>query len=185
MIPLIFYVVAAFGIAYIVGHATITFPIRSLLWRFHLWFGECTTCKGAASGFVIPANEQGLVFLYRCKRCGAVSHPLSKIQVFRVLIELAECPACLGFWIGLSVGVAAVLVDWTIPFMNWLGPKWLDPLWLAIFTSGANFILGRLTGLIPPKQPLEVVIPGLIVGAGPVPPNQPEPSEAQEEEKKP
>lgn len=57
----------------------------------------------------------------------------------RLFVELLECPACLGFWIG---GVTGVVL-----YVN--GPLPLPFVAIAPFyTSGANFLLGRATGLI-------------------------------------
>lgn len=84
--PLIVYVVAAFGLAYIVGHSKISLPVREWIARTKLaWF-----------------------------------------------LELIECPACLGFWIGLVASF-------------FLGTNWF--VW-ALFTSGSNFLLGKFSGLI-------------------------------------
>jgi hypothetical protein len=51
------------------------------------------------------------------------------------IIELIECPACLGTWIGAIYGLA-------------FQPLWCPWWMLALFTAGSNFTLGRLTGLI-------------------------------------
>lgn len=51
------------------------------------------------------------------------------------VVDLIECPACLGFWEGLVYG-------WV------MRGQFLDGLWLGCVTSGSNFLLGRLTNLI-------------------------------------
>lgn len=49
----------------------------------------------------------------------------------RWIVELVECPACLGFWLGL------------------VAPQQIVPrLVFGFFICGTSFILGRLTGLI-------------------------------------
>lgn len=94
---LVFYVVAAFGFAYIVGHAVVSRSIREALWE---------------AGEVAP--------------------------IVRWLVALVECPACLGFWVGLFVGL----------YLGW-GPSALA---LALFTSGSNLLLGKLTRLMPSQS---------------------------------
>lgn len=56
------------------------------------------------------------------------------------LLELIECAACAGFWIG----AAFALCD---PVAFHITSPWQSILVGAAF-SGTNFILGRLTGLI-------------------------------------
>lgn len=90
---LAFYTVAAFGLAYVVGHSVISRPVREVI---ALW-----------------------------------SEPL---------ITLIECPACLGWWVGLGAGIGLALAGRL---------AWALILALAFYTAGANFILGRATGLIP------------------------------------
>lgn len=53
-----------------------------------------------------------------------------------VLVALLECPACLGFWIGLVSGLLGI-----VP---------LHPLLLALYTSGAMLALGRATRIMAP-----------------------------------
>lgn len=91
---LLFYSIACFGLAYILGFSTITFQVRKWL----------------------------------AARRGAP----------RLILALIECPACLGFWTGLFLGL-----------------HWHDPITWALFTCGSNFILARLTGLILPWEQYE------------------------------
>lgn len=70
-----------------------------------------------------------------------VREALAKSPVTMILVLLLECPACLGFWIG----VAAVAFN--------LDPLDLRPtIWNAIyfglFTSGINLFLALRSGLI-------------------------------------
>lgn len=58
----------------------------------------------------------------------------------RTIVELVECPACFGFWTGLAVGSYLALAHHA-PFGV--------PFGVACYTTGANFLLGRVTGLIP------------------------------------
>jgi hypothetical protein len=63
--------------------------------------------------------------------------------MWRWLVMLIECPACLGFWIGLFVGGACA------PLWPGENPLILAAVIGAFYTSGSNFLLGRLTGLMP------------------------------------
>jgi hypothetical protein len=58
-------------------------------------------------------------------------------------LSLLECPACLGWWIGLAAGTAWALTA------GGPGAPWLPPLAGAFYTAGSNFLLARLTGLMP------------------------------------
>jgi hypothetical protein len=92
-VVLFVYSFAAFGLAYIAGHARISLPIRQA-WQ-----------DAGLSAF---------------------------------LLELVECPACFGFWIGVGATVAAI----------WLGADTPLVALLPFYTSGSNYVLGRATGLI-------------------------------------
>ncbi len=95
MTQLVFYVLFAFGLAYVVGQSLI-----SLRWRILL----------------------------------AEKSPF--------LTSLIECPACLGFWIGVAGGFI------------WGPPDWFPSsriVWsmsLPFFTSATNYLLGRTTRLM-------------------------------------
>jgi hypothetical protein len=67
---------------------------------------------------------------------------LAKWHTAGWLLTLIECPACFGFWEGV---VAALLIltpglIGDVFFMNVIA-------W-ALFTSGSNFLLAKLTGLM-------------------------------------
>lgn len=62
------------------------------------------------------------------------------------LVLLLECPACLGFWTGLIIGLV-----WPASYIVILAP-W-PAVTLAFFTAGSNFLLGRATGLMPHPNP--------------------------------
>ena len=57
------------------------------------------------------------------------------------LLDLVECPACFGFWIGLATSIF-----WSSLFNAPFN------IMLPFYTSGANFLLGRLTGLVPKEE---------------------------------
>lgn len=85
--------IAAFGTAYIAGHAKISLFIRQ--WLFD-----------------------------------------TKFKPFRYLVELIECPACLGFWLG--------VIGWLVR----PNPTVSDALIAGCFVSGSNALLGFWSGLM-------------------------------------
>lgn len=112
MLGLLFYAVAAFGLAYIVGHSVISLPFRMA---------------------IDP---------------GADVH--TPRQVFCAwLLMLVECPACFGFWTGLFAGMLYAALDGPHYPQEGALAKALWAVGLALFTTGSNFILARLTSLIP------------------------------------
>lgn len=91
---LAFYTVAAFGLAYIVGHSRVSTGIREWL-----------------------------------------------VSRLPNVVELLQCPMCFGFWTGVIVGCFLDLgFEQRLEFMFALG----------LYTSGSNFLISRLTDLIPP-----------------------------------
>lgn len=98
LVALFVYTVSAFGLAWIVGHASISYKPR--LWLAKRW----------------PR-----------------------------LVELLECPGCSGFWIGtIASGAGALLFSDLVSISEGMAIGAVIPL----YTAGANYILGRLTGLI-------------------------------------
>ena len=97
-------------------------------------------------------------------KCVECDQPLSEIKqsarYFKWIVRLIECPACFGWWEGLTIGIAIVI--WTPPeivaILTPLRPFWLLPLYLGLSVAGSNFVLGRLTGLLPSKYQSEVLI---------------------------
>lgn len=61
--------------------------------------------------------------------------------LFLWFAQLLECPACLGFWIGL---VAVLTSTVTVPF----GPRWFAAMVLACATSGSNLLASKWVGLV-------------------------------------
>lgn len=57
----------------------------------------------------------------------------------RIFVMLIECPSCLGFWIGLLAG--------GLHPPQGFG-RFSFALLMGCYMSGANFILGKITGLI-------------------------------------
>lgn len=65
----------------------------------------------------------------------------STFPPLRWFVLLLECPACLGFWIGLVAGLLISEAE---------GVRYLLAAFaFACYTAGANFVLGKLTGLMP------------------------------------
>lgn len=61
------------------------------------------------------------------------------------LASLLECPACLGFWIGIAAVFTGVIhVPLDVPF----GPKWFAALLFACATSGSNLLASKWVGLV-------------------------------------
>lgn len=69
----------------------------------------------------------------------AVKKPLIPV-VTPWLVDLIECPACFGMWIGAAASFY-MPAPAALPWWAWL-------LVLGCATSGANFVVGRLTRLI-------------------------------------
>lgn len=67
-------------------------------------------------------------------------------RVLRFFLHLVECPACLGFWVALIVAFAIPDLAGELPLVP--GGALLRAISLAFYTAGANFLLGRATGLI-------------------------------------
>lgn len=59
--------------------------------------------------------------------------------VGQFFIQLVECPVCIGFWEGVATG-AFVYPE--------AMRRWVFMIALGLFTAGANFIIGRVTGLV-------------------------------------
>lgn len=122
---MIVYVLAAFGLAYIVGHATISLPFR-------VWIGgtpskeSLNVSAGMATPVIVPGKP------------GALG-PFGDF-----LCALIECPACFGFWTGVVSGAFTLVNPPPDIFFSW----WSWPIVLGCFTAGSNFVVSRLTRLI-------------------------------------
>ena len=115
---ILIYTVAMFGIAYVVGHSTISLPFRR-------WIGG------------IPAQFQADALELKQTKPPV---PGALGPFGDALCALIECPACLGFWLGLISGAFLVKPMDGFEAFNWV-------MLLAFYTSGSNFILARLTRL--------------------------------------
>lgn len=109
---LFFYTVAAFGLAYIVGHSAISLPFRMA---------------------VDPGPD--------------VNSPAKVFWAW--FLMLIECPACFGFWTGLFAGMLYAAMDGEQYPREGALARILFAVGLALYTTGSNFVLARLTSLIP------------------------------------
>lgn len=117
------YILAAFGFAFIVGYAKISLPLRAAL----------AMAERESRG---PRGER-------------IVWELPLVEPRRWLLDLLQCPACLGFWIG---GAFALADPGLFGAVVALGLDRLPMIVLVpifgLATSASNFILGALTGLI-------------------------------------
>lgn len=119
---LILYVFASFGIAFGLGYAKISLPLRNWLARIsdlHLVGDKIETAE-------------------------LIGYPKLVRFAARWLLALLECPACVAFWLGL-------ISVWT-PIVNVIPvggiPLWVMGPILGVTNMGAVLSLGMITGLI-------------------------------------
>ena len=125
MTRLLFFSIAVFGLCYVVGHARVSLAAREAL----AWAGGSPERVRGMSGLALVVSA-----------------------VFRFVLALIECPACLGFWLGFAGGV---LLPGLVPFELRPGgvpggiPATLaSALALGLFQCGAGYTLGTITGWI-------------------------------------
>lgn len=161
MTSLVILAFAVFGVCYIIGHSTISLPLRQLLADFQIWSHTeivCPLCRevndvsDATFGWKKAKGDN-----LECPDC----HQLSTIEYFvktedgrthfrmygphplHWLVSLVECPACLSVWLGGAFGVWA---SWG----SSIGELVLNATATATFCAGTSYTLARLTSLIPP-----------------------------------
>lgn len=81
---------------------------------------------------------------------------------FPLFVTMLECPACFGFWSGFITSfIAFLLVPFAFEFGTWKGGITLlqNPLALGVSTSGVNYLLARLTNLVPAEYPSQLDVP--------------------------
>lgn len=124
---LLFYTVFAFGVCWGIGGSPLTLPFRK---RLAYYAGESNLVEDGAT------------------ETAAAPSPLNRGAelTLRFFLHLVECPACLGFW--LAFAVAAAIPDFAGELPLAPGSAALRALSLAFYTAGANYLLGRATGLI-------------------------------------
>jgi hypothetical protein len=124
---MIAYLLAAFGLAFIIGHSKISLPFRRML-------GGTPALPANPLSFEFPEGRPGVPGKFG---------PLGDF-----LCELIECPACFGFWIGFTNGI--LILAGVNLFNIELAPgepsRFL-PIVLGCITSGVNFLGARATGL--------------------------------------
>ena len=147
------YTLAAFGLAYVVGHAKISRRIREILaGRMIAVCPVCGVKKHLRYAFPIPGDPDGGPGV--CSGTNeddaherAEFHPAFLSPTRGFVTELIECPACFGWWTGLVTGAVVALLD-----AGNLCPWWRGAIILAFYTAGTNFALARATGLTPNPQ---------------------------------
>lgn len=118
MLILALYFLAAFGLAFIVGQSKISHPFRVLI--------------GGAK------EDDGIDF-YDSKSQLNVPMPPLIPYLGPFLVSLAECPGCLGFWIGL---VSASTI-WDLAALPDIHPL-VKCVLFSQATAGSSFILNRI-----------------------------------------
>lgn len=121
MMSLALFWLASFGFAFVVGHSKISLPLRQ-------WLG------GWVEGSVVPDIEKGEVIGH------VITHKPAVRWVGPFLVALAECPGCLGWWLGLGAAFGGLV---TLPFSFWVSAAVL-----AFATSAVNLLLARWVGLV-------------------------------------
>lgn len=142
------YTIAAFGLAYIVGHAEIT-----LGWRTK-WAHSVRALDEYRCNVCVKANpiddEKTFHWLasevidhhgkIECPE-GGEAHDAGFVLLRHAddpfLLRLLECPACFGFWIGVMASPLFYPQSLQVAIL------------LPLYTAGANYMLGRLTGIVP------------------------------------
>lgn len=118
MTPFILYVFASFGFAFVLGYSKISLPLRSWLATY-----EKQT--------QLPWGDKW------------IDNPKVLRALVRWLLALLECPACVGFWLGLG-SILTPIVDF-VPIS--VSPYLLAP-FLGLTNLGACLALGMFVGLI-------------------------------------
>lgn len=178
MTDLLVIAIAAFGLAYVVGNAEITYSIRGFAWTFRWWKGHCGKCNSSCMGHTTAEEDAIEIDCPMCK--GKVNNIVHSPHYFQFLVRLVECPACFGWWIGLAIGIAVVIWKPTqlLATLSFMEPLWLLPLYTAFAVCGSNFILARIGGLLPAKYPttlyIEPTSPYKIAAHPPTNPKPPE-----------
>ncbi len=127
---MIVYTVAMFGLAYIVGHSTISLPFRT-------WLGGTPEKQMPSPGNYTNSltPRPGHIEPARPGKLG----PLGDF-----ICALIECPACFGFWCGVVFGFIGLIFP--PPELELIRYTW--PIVLGCYTAGSNYGLSRLTRLI-------------------------------------
>lgn len=98
-----FHVLVAFGFWYAVGHSKISEPLRESWVDWHFLTTGKVHCEGCQQDLDAQNAWDGRA--YRCPGCKAECIERPHKDPF--LLQLIECPACLGFWEGCAFGLIA------------------------------------------------------------------------------
>lgn len=121
MTQMLLFWLASFGFAFVVGHSKISLPLRQ-------WLG------GWVESSAVPDVSSGEVH-------GHITTHRPAVPVLGpFLVALAECPGCLGWWLG-AAAVSTGLVS--LPFSFWVSVAVC-----AFATSAVNLLLARWVGLV-------------------------------------
>jgi hypothetical protein len=143
VVELFFYSLAAFGLSYIIGHARVSLGVRE--WMASIGLDTVWVCKEKEKlgcTWQRDRHPTAETHFYCPMHSGA-----DKVDVTRWyhhpaiwIVQLIECPACSGFWIGLATGsLYPYIVPIVVP-----GPS--AALALGLYTCAVGFLLGRATG---------------------------------------
>lgn len=114
---LLLYTFAAFGLCWTIGGSKLTLALRN----------RWAELAGEVDG--VPSTLEHAPRL-----------------VLRFFLQLVECPACLGFWVGLLA--AYRLPDLAGELQLVPGSELVRALSLGFYTLGVNYCLARATGLL-------------------------------------
>jgi len=120
-IVLTIWTLAAFGLAYIIGHSTITLPFRTWL------IGPMRLDR--------QVNDQDQI---------VSEHWAPEVWWRGKVVQFLECPACLGFWEGVAGGIWSAAAGGGSSAV----PPWSLPIAAALYTCATNFLLARASGLM-------------------------------------
>jgi hypothetical protein len=154
MMSVLTYCVGLFGLAYILGHSRISLPFRQALADWSEDRYMCPYCglipvRRWESHPVDAPPGVPQTFEPRCPTCNRTPVPndvtmrprtWTGVHPMMWAVTLLECPACLGTWVGFSVGIIGLGATIT--------PALSHPLSLAAFSAGSNALLGFWSGLM-------------------------------------
>lgn len=146
-LSLVVYLLAAFGLAYIIGQSLITRRLREWAWDVSFGVRKVIHCERCQTNFD-PAT---LISRGQCPSCSEqvdISSSMRGFFPFRIFIQLIECPACFGFWTGL---VGSLVVPTHSAFFPDF-PLWLAVLVTGCMTTASNLLLAKLAGLMPADE---------------------------------
>lgn len=131
----VYYAIAVFGFEYIVGRSVISQVPREYLHWFSVEQRRCEICHVP----VLRYDKNGEVGFFDCVTHGSNARIVPYLKGSRILaalLALIECPACLGFWVGLIYSVQFDMTEIVPVHSHFV---------FALLTSGVSLILGKLT----------------------------------------